>query len=370
MKKEIGGNFCEKLLKSNRILQDSKRIIFLDSGRSAIRYLLDLLKDKIKRVMLPQYVCESVLIPFVEKKYQITYYPVDEKLQLLREDFEQLIEAKNPQLVLVQSYFGFDTLNEERTFLKKLSRQGVTVVEDITHILLSECWKPCADYMIGSLRKWCAIPDGGILIKTSDKEEENAFQTLQQEENIEFLSVRLSAQEEKRKFMGGTENRSSDKNVFISLFDESESILDRQSRYYTMSKYTRERIISVDWKRIAHKRKENYCVLRDSLKGISGIEIIFPHISDNTVPLYFPVLMDGNKRDSIRYSMRKNNILLPVIWPVPSFLTNSLVVEVKRIYDEILAIPCDQRYTKQEMRFIADKIRRQMNGEDIDYEII
>lgn len=365
MKKEIGGNFCEELLISNRTLRDSKRMFFFDSGRSAIRYLLDLLKDKIKSVMLPQYVCESVLIPFVEKQYQITYYPVDTKLQLIRDDFEQLLQAQNPQLVLVQSYFGFDTLNKDRTFLKELSRKGIIVVEDITHILLSDGWRPCADYMIGSLRKWCAIPDGGILIKQCDAEDKNVFQTLRQEENIEFLSVRLSAQEGKRKFLSGTEDRSSDKNVFISLFDKSESILNRQSRYYTMSNYTRERIISVDWKQIAHKRKENYCVLRDVLKSISGIEIVFPHISDNTVPLYFPVFVDRSKRDSVRYSMRKNNILLPVIWPVPSFLTNNLMVEVKRIYEEILAIPCDQRYAEQEMCFIADNIRKQMRGADI-----
>lgn len=135
MEKEIGGNFYEELLISNRTLQDSKRLVFFDSGRSAIRYLLDLLQDKIKSVMLPQYVCESVLIPFVEKQYQITYYPIDEKLQLIRGDFEQLLQEKAPQLVLVQSYFGFDTLNKERTFLKELSRKGIIVVEDITHSL-------------------------------------------------------------------------------------------------------------------------------------------------------------------------------------------------------------------------------------------
>ena len=49
-------------------------------------------------------------------------------------------------------------------------RQGIIIVEDITHSLLSDCWQSCADYMVGSLRKWCAIPDGGILIKTTDKE--------------------------------------------------------------------------------------------------------------------------------------------------------------------------------------------------------
>lgn len=368
MKKEIGGNFCEELLISNQKLQDSKRILCLDSGRSAIRYLLDVLEDKIERVMLPQYVCESVLIPFIEKGYQITYYPVDRRLQLLREDFEQLLETESPQLVLVQSYFGFDTLCKDRAFLKELSRQGIIIVEDITHSLLSDCWQSCADYMVGSLRKWCAIPDGGILIKTTDKED--GFKLLQQEENIEFLSLRLAAQEEKRKFLGSTEEGLLNKNAFISLFDKSENILNTQNRYYTMSKYTRERIISVDWKQIACKRKKNYCVLRDTLKSISGIEILFPHISDNTVPLYFPVFVDGSKRDSVRYFMRKNNVLLPVIWPVPSFLTNDLIVEVKRIYGEILAIPCDQRYTEQDMRFIADKIKRRMNGEDIDYEII
>ena len=140
MKKEIGGNFCEELLKSDRKLQDSKRIQWFDSGRSAIRFLLGLLEDKIERVMLPQYVCESVLIPFVEKRYQITYYPVDRKLQLLRADFEQLLNIAKPQLVLVQSYFGFDTLHKDRTFLKKLSRQGIIVVEDITHSLFLDSW--------------------------------------------------------------------------------------------------------------------------------------------------------------------------------------------------------------------------------------
>ncbi len=368
MKKEIGGNFCEELLKSNQKLQDSKRILCLDSGRSAIRYLLDVLEDKIERVMLPQYVCESVLIPFIEKGYQITYYPVDRRLQLLREDFEQLLETESPQLVLVQSYFGFDTLCKDRAFLKELSRQGIIIVEDITHSLLSDCWQSCADYMVGSLRKWCAIPDGGILIKTTDKED--GFKLLQQEENIEFLSLRLAAQEEKRKFLGGIEDPLSDKNTFISLFDKSENILNMQNRYYTMSKYTRERITSVDWRRIACRRKENYQVLGEALKDINGIKIIFSHVPDNTVPLYFPVFMDKNKRDLFRSSMRKNNVLLPVIWPVSSFLINFLTEEVKTIYDEILAIPCDQRYTEQDMRFIADKIKRRMNGEDIDYEII
>lgn len=370
MMKEIGGNFCEELLKSSKEIQDSQRILWFDSGRSAIRCLLDWLGDKIKCVMLPQYICESVLIPFIEKGYHIIFYPIDRKMKLLREEFEQLLKVEHPQLVLVQGYFGFDTLQEARVFLKELSKQGIIVVEDITHSLLTDCWQECADYIVGSLRKWCSIPDGGLLIKASGNFKDNTFEILRQEENIEFISVRLAAQKEKRTFLSDVENCTMDKQMFVSLYDKSEDLLDKQSKYYTMSKYTRKRINSVDWKMIAYKRRENYCMLGESLKDIDDIKIIFPYVSDNTVPLYFPVYIDKNKRNSFRYSMRKNNILLPIIWPVPSFFTNGLLAEVKGIYDEILAIPCDQRYTEQDMRFIANNMKQHINGEDIEYEII
>lgn len=359
MEREIGGNFCEELSKNSRKLKDSKKILWFDTGRSAIRCLLDFLGEKIKRVMLPQYVCESVLKPFIEREYQIIYYPVDRNLQLLREDFERLLEVGRPQLVLVQSYFGFDTLGQDRTFLRGLSIQGIIVVEDITHSLLSDYWHSCADYMVGSLRKWCSIPDGGILIKASNNDESDEFEILYLEENVEFLNIRLAAQQEKRKFLS-TDNRLLDKRKFISLFDKSENILDGQNKYYTMSVYTRERINSIDWQKIADRRRENYCTLKKSLTNTEGIETLFTNISSDTVPLYFPVFIDGNKRDSLRNSMREENILLPVIWPVSSFLTNCLTVDVHRIYSEILAIPCDQRYTVGEMCFIVDKIRQKI----------
>lgn len=368
MEIEVGGNFCEELTKGNQRIEDSERVLWFDTGRSAIRCLLDLLGDRIERVMLPQYVCESMLKPFIEKRYQIIYYPINTNFQLIREDFEQLLKAESPQLVLVQAYFGVDTLCEDRAFLKELSSQGIIVVEDITHSLLADYWRSGADYMVGSLRKWCSIPDGGVLIKESNNGKEHQRVGLHLEENSKFLDTRLAAQNEKRKFLG-TEDQLSDKGKFISLFDKSESILDEQKKYYTMSVYTRERIISVDWQGMSNVRRANYCILEEALENTDGIEICFPHLKSNTVPLYFPVFIDKAKRNFLRNSMREQDILLPVIWPVSSFLNNRISMTVAKIYDEILAVPCDQRYTAEEMYFVGDKIKQKIRERRYD-EII
>ena len=54
--------------------------------------------------------------------------------------------------------------------------------------------------------------------------------------------------------------------------------------------------------------------------------------------------------------MRKKEIFLPIIWPMSPILQDKCSKSVQKIYNEILAIPCDQRYTEQEMMFVAYEI--------------
>lgn len=355
--KEFGSNFCDELLKSDRRLDNNDKVLFFDSGRSAIRYLLDYLGEKIKRVMLPQYTCESVLKPFVEREYEILYYPINKSFELCKEDFIQLLEDKKPNLILVQAYFGFDTLNKDRNFLKELCRQGIIIVEDVTHSIFSNNWVECADFMVGSLRKWCSIPDGGVLAGREKWDQERIPEQLRIEENINFISKRIAAQKEKREYNAG---HTLDKKRFITLFEESEAVLDEQKKYYSMSLYTRERIEAVDWHEIAFKRKRNYHILKEILNGIAEIGLPFCEEFEKVVPLYYPVYIKENKRNSLRNAMRERNIFLSIIWPVPTMLVGKITDEVKEIYDTILAIPCDQRYAQQDMMLIANTIVREI----------
>lgn len=355
--KEFGSNFCEELSKCNRRLDNNDRALFFDSGRSAIRYLLDYLGERVRKVMLPQYICESVLNPFVERGYEIVYYSINKRFELCKENFIELVEKKRPQLILVQEYFGFDTLNMERNFLKELKRQGIIVVEDVTHNFFSNDWKSCANFMVGSIRKWCSIPDGGLLVGCEKWAQDRISEQLLIEENRKFISKRIAAQMEKRKYNVGC---SLDKKRFITLFEESEAILDKQKKYYSMSLYTRERIRAIDWREIAFKRKKNYQILKNILKDIEEIEIPYCEESGKWVPLYCPVYIKQNKRNTLHNTMRDRNIFLPIIWPIPSMLVGKITEEVKEVYDTILAIPCDQRYAQRDMVFIANAIVREI----------
>lgn len=350
IEREWGSNFCEELQVCDKRLDDGEGLLFFDTGRSALRYLLDHLTKGIERVMLPQYDCGSVLEPFKERGFKIVYYPVNRHFELLRHEFEKTVKEERPQLILVQSYFGMDTLGKDRIFLNDLREKGILIIEDITHSIFAENWVFCADFKFGSLRKWCSVPDGGVLTGLPDAFPGNLDRN---GENTEFVKKRLEAQKKKRDYFTGKEG--SDKS-FISAFDESENLLDRQRDSYTMSEYTRKRMPAVDFAQIVSRRRKNYSILRDALKNIPGIETIFYDLPANSTPLYFPVYVHDKRRDHLRFFMREMNIFLPVIWPVPSLSAGTLTPEVNRIYNEILAVPCDQRYTEQDMLCIADRI--------------
>lgn len=356
MEKEIGSNFCEEISICSRRVDDKNGRLFFDSARSALRYLLDCVGQQIKTVMLPSYDCGSVFEVFAERNYEMVFYPINQYLELCTDEFRKLLEEKKPQMVLVQSYFGFDTLKKDREYLDSLRKEGVTIVEDITHSLFAERRTICADYEFGSIRKWCAVPDGGVLVgkKALLQEQKHSLR-----ENTEFVSRRLEAQRKKRNFFFD-HSEGSEKEAFIRLFDESEAILDCQKQYYSMSEYTRTRIGTVFREKVVRQRQENYRILKDELAHIHGLEIIFADCKDYTTPLYFPVYVEKEKRDGLRAYAQKRNVFLPIIWPMPFYLKDRPQLDAWGIYSKILAIPCDQRYMKEDMKFIAEIIAEYM----------
>lgn len=355
-RKEYGSNFCEEIQESNTRLEDSEKVIFLDSGRSALRYLLRQLGGSGFRVMLPQYTCESVIEPFGECGCHISYYPINKNFEIERSSFMRMVKETHPQLILIQSYFGANTLKNMRSDFKELQMQGVWIVEDITHAFFAGWKGQGADFMVGSLRKWCAIPDGGVLASVSAR----ADRLLTREklgQNTQFVDMRVKAQQEKRSyFVSEEEDNFEDKKRFIKLFDDSEAILDKQVKCYAMSEYTRKRLGAVDWDSAANRRKQNYAFLRESIMEMSAMGWSALELEGGEVPLYFPVYIRNGRRDELRQWMRKKNILLPVIWPMPQCLADKVDADVKWIYENIIAIPCDQRYDVKDIGEVLEQI--------------
>ena len=69
--------------------------------------------------------------------------------------------------------------------------------------------------------------------------------------------------------------------------------------------------------------------------------------------------------------LAENKIYAPIIWPKSDLCNNSINLEVDWIYRNILSIPCDQRYSMEDMERVVEiinnynKVQNGMKGEMI-----
>ncbi|MEA4894597.1 MAG: sugar transferase [Oscillospiraceae bacterium] len=347
---EIGSDFFEKLNTAQDVLSDSVSTFYLDSGRSAIRLALRSIKTSQKRAVLPAYTCEAVILPFIEAGYFVEYYSVDRNLLVNYEEFHSMIERLKPSVVLVHAYFGFDTIQNIREYLAQLANSGTIVIEDLTHGLFLKNRRPCSNFCIGSLRKWSGVPDGGFLTVCKGE----FLIDPPGSESTKYLEIRSSAQELKREYTKTLDKETKEK--YLSLFAESEIILNEQTEIYTMSSATRNSILSTDYESLKKRRQANCEYLLNSLSIIK--EVIIPEQLNNQTdaPLYFVMYIDGN-RTQLQKHMAERNIYLPVIWPMPPQVLGKCSGSVEYIYSKVLAIPCDQRYEISDMERISLAIK-------------
>lgn len=356
MYKEIGSNFwCDttkiknlesefKIYFNNIKYTDSA---FLWTGRSAIVFVLNDIKKGPKRVLLPAYTCcHTVIKTFLKRGYEIDYYNINNKLEIDTEDFERTALKTKPTVALFHSYFGFDTLSSTNKQINKLKEEGTIIIEDITQSLFSVTNHIDADYYIGSFRKWLAIPDGGVALKVN-----GMFNNKPKIENKEQVSCKLEAFHNKYLYM---ENNAGDKSIFLNLFKKAKELIDESDEIYSISKESQFILNNINVNELAQKRRDNYIYLLDNLKEIEQISVIFNKLPKDEVPLYFPILIKSGRAEMQVY-LAQNHIYAPVIWPFGDEI-RVISKNTQEIYDQILAIPCDQRYSIDEMKKIVDVI--------------
>jgi dTDP-4-amino-4,6-dideoxygalactose transaminase len=106
---------------------------------------------------------------------------------------------------------------------------------------------------------------------------------------------------------------------------------------------------------ISRKRRENYLAVIEGLHDdLNGITVIFPQLPENTVPSHFVIYAE--QRDALQSYLLENQIRSTVYWPVGPEINLSGHETARYIYEHILAIPCDQRYSPSDMRRVSDAL--------------
>lgn len=328
---------------------------FTASGREAIELALISLErekpDVPKRCLMPAYMCDSVFLPFQHRGWELIFYTVDRGLMSYGEELFRLTLERDPGLIFLHPYYGTDTCREMRVHLKALRKSGILVMEDVTQSYYLKGAGKDADFVVGSLRKWYAVPDGGFVAADIPLAEDvlesgEAYAR----ERLMPLTEKWNYLNEETLFDEPREARQEKKAAYLDKNRALEGALDHYTGIRRMSQISQSILSKIDEKAAAVKRAENYAHLYEKISGMRQFRPVLPK-EGGEAPLYFPVY--ARKHENLQDFLRGQDIYAPILWPVGEANRSALVGDEDYIYRHMLALPVDQRYGIEEMDRIA-----------------
>lgn len=329
-----------------------KNQCYTASGREAIELVLISLEREHpeipKRCLMPAYMCDSVFQPFRHRDWELIFYSVDRELETAGEEIFRLALENDAGLVFIHPYYGTDTCRGLRGQLSAIRRSGVMVMEDVTQSYYLEETGKNADFVVGSLRKWYAVPEGGFVASNLPLASELLL------DGEDYAKERLIPLVQKWEYLRAEElteeERQSRKEEFLAGNRSWEAELDRYEGVRSMSRLTARILSEIDEEAAKQARVENYSYLYEK---ISGMKRIWPILlkEKGEAPLYFPVYV--KERDELQRFLGQRGVYAPVLWPVSEQNRDELRGDETYIYEHMLALPIDQRYGKEQMEQIV-----------------
>ena len=318
-------------------------ICYFNTGRAAIEALLVHLKKNGKTsIWLPSYDCDSVLGAAKRSGIDIHYYRIGRDLRIVAQDLD---EINQDDILYVVNLFGKKEDLKTYNKILELKGKGGTVIEDLTLALLSEgVGVGYGDYIIGSIRKWLPVPDGGFV---ASQNELPAFEKKQAA--YDYTLYYLAAQLMKYEYL---KDNNLDKQQFLSLSNKGMESLFSDYSIREMSLITERVVNNTEFLAVRKIRIQNYGYLYQQLQAIAEIKLMVEP-TETAVPLGMVICTED--RDALFSHLVKNSIYCNIHWR-----PNESTVQFEDsdyLSKHCLTIPCDQRYGKAEMDYIVQTIK-------------
>lgn len=344
--RRIGGEFelnCADLdfdTAANLVLPSfgASQETWLDTGRSALAVIARHLAQTAAEstVWLPAYCCKSIIAPFSRKSLPVRFYSVGARLDRVDAD-----PSPGDTLLFIH-YFGC----RNRTALRRIEEfraASVCVIEDCVQAALTTGIGTHGDHALTSLRKLLPQSDGAMLAsrETIAIDADTADEA--------FVSARVVG-----KLQRGAGARPE---AFLPLFERSEARLaDDLPR--TMSWISRQLLGRTDLPMVAARRTANFATLRQGLADMAqriGIVPLLPQFDIGEVPLGFPIVVGGGRRDALRAHLAGRGIFCPIHWDL-AHLGSAAFAEERALSASMLTLPIDQRYGEHDMSIILGSL--------------
>ncbi len=312
MNKEIGGYFELE----NGINSEYYDFLRFNSSRNSLQFVIR--ERKIKKIYIPIYLCLVIEETLRNEKVEIEYYHIKENF------LPEILNYDNSSYIYIVNYFG---LISERNIKKIAEKYNNKIILDNTH---SFFMKPFLDIdIIYNCRKYFGVPDGSYLY--TNLRINNEYKKASSMERISHI-------------FGRYEDNAS--NYYKFYIAAEESLNNRNIEI--MSRITQNMLKNIEYRKIEIIRKNNFKYLNNKLKTVNLLNIK----SDSSNDFMYPLLVEkGNK---VRKRLIKEKIYVPTLWPnLDNFTLNSFE---KNLFENLVVLPIDQRYTIDDMEYVYKKV--------------
>lgn len=313
--KEIGGYFgLEETHKG--CYEYYPDLIALNSARNAVFYICK--ARGYNKIYIPLFLCDAVSSMCMREHIQFEYYHID---IFLRPVFEKSL--KEDECLYVVNYYGQLKRSE---ILKYFARFKNIIIDNVQAFFE----RPINGIdTIYSCRKFFGVPDGAYL--STNCYLKNRLKKSNPDKRLSHLFGRI---------IDGASKH-------YEEFLQSEELLSSES-LMSMSKFSRDILKRIDYKSAKAKREKNYSILEKQLKRINKLNVRMP-----SGPFSYPLFVEDG--DKMRKTLAAKKIYIPLLWPnVDDGLE-------KKLADNILPLPCDQRYSESDMLIIIEEVLKCLN---------
>jgi len=337
----------------------------LATGRSALYHLIQRLpQPHAATVLLPAYVAEGVIQPFLTARFTVLFYRLQSDLSPMIEDLATLLDQVNGVAVIVLiHYFGFPAHSPELSSV--LSQYHPVVVDDCAHAPFTTTpdGRPLAknvDLALYSLNKFLPVVDGAILISNRS----NIDLSLDERTLAELPDEAQQAYQ--NHLQAGRDLFNSNNPTQAKCF--LEKLGEYYERYYAVinadlspfrqsarSRHVEE-AFPYDW--LIQNRLLNSHIIYEELRS-PVFSLVYPTLPPGAVPWCVPARVPAQRRTEILDCLFDQGILLSTLqdkWDfIPTKQRGHFAVEAAFL-DEHVLIPISEFITAASMRDMVERL--------------
>ena len=315
--KEIGGYIEFEKFHSAMLYDDG---IKLNCGRNAFAYLIE--SKNIRKVRFPRMMCDSNDKVLSRNGLEVRYYSIGRDLKM--ED----ITLDDDEWLYIVNYYG--QLSDER--ILSLKKKYDRIVVDNAQAYFQ---KPLAGVdTIYTCRKFFGVTDGAVLYTDREINRELPY-----DESFQRMNFLLGRFERTASEFYGEYAANND-----MFFDEP---LKR------MSRLTENILHGIDYGYIENRRTENFRLYHEALKSVNKLELSIANGA-----FMYPLYIENGT--DIRKKLISMKIYAPTLWPNVFDRCNENDAEYD-LASNIIPLPCDQRYSDDEINYVIEAIKQCIN---------